>query len=246
MAGIPGYQVDLSISASHYFAIEFLLRLSSKWECASQESIKKDSEGPHVNLAAVVLLFPDELGRHVRRSSAEYPLLLSVLTKSSEAKVNNFDHVCFVFDEKVVQLDISVSNALRMQVLERLSNLLKISPAYVFLYLSVDALVLHVLMQRDPRDVVSHDADLFAGFNQVVHPDYVWVIDLLESHDLPLDCFPLHAVIEFDLLIYFDGALLHRRLVITDVHDCESPLSNCLSDLIAVERATVAYLGALL
>ena len=70
-------------------------------------------------------------------------------------------------------------NPLMMQVIECFANLFKETPTYIFLDLSIDTLMLDILMQGYSRDIVGHYANLFVCFDQIVHSNNVWMIDLL-------------------------------------------------------------------
>ena len=68
-----------------------------------------------------------------------------------------------------------------MQVVKAFGNLLEQSSASGLRNLSVYAALLDELVQRDATDVVCYNGDLFRGLDEIVHPNYVGVINLLES-----------------------------------------------------------------
>ena len=161
-------------------------------------------------------------------------MLLAVLTEGGKAKVNDLDHVRLVLDEHVVELEVAVRNTTRMKILERLGHLLEEASAHALLDDTVRALRLHVLVQRDAGNVVHHDADLLLRLYQVVHPDDVRVVDLLQRHDLPLHRLALHTVVEFRLLIDLDSVLLHAAFIVARIHHGVRALADGLAYLIRV------------
>lgn len=68
------------------------------------------------------------------------------MAESREPKVNYFDHVCFVLDENVVKLHISVRDSSHVEIVKALRDLLEEAAAYILLDLPVGALLLHVLV----------------------------------------------------------------------------------------------------
>lgn len=204
-------------------------------ERSHEHSIEQYPQRPHVDLPAIVLLFPDELGRHVGRRAAEYFLFLAILAKSCEAKIYYLDHVCVVFYQHVVELDISVSNAFVMQIIKSFSDLLEEAAADALLHLAIRALLFDVLVQRYAFNVIGHEANLLTCFNYVVHSDYVRVINFLQGKDLALHSLPLHAIIQFNFLINFDGTLLHGLLMVASVDACVGALADGLADLIILK-----------
>ena len=92
-------------------------------------------------------MLPHKFRSHVRWSSTEYLLFLSILTKSGKAKIYYFYHICFVLNQDIVQFDIPMCYTLLMQVVKGLHNLLEKPSANALLYLSISALLLYVLVQ---------------------------------------------------------------------------------------------------
>lgn len=137
-------------------------------------------------------MLPHQLRCHIARGSAEYSKFLSIAAEGRKPKVNDFDHICFFFYQNVVKFDISVSDTFVMKVVKRFNDLFVKPSTDGFLDLPVGTLLFDVLVERYALDVVSNNADGFTSFNQVVHFDDVWVVDLLQSHDLPLNCFTFH------------------------------------------------------
>ena len=122
-----------------------------------------------------------------------------------------------------------------MQVVKGFCDLSEKASAGRFFDLAVCALLLDVLVQRDALDVVGDDANLFVGFDQVVHFDDVRVVNLLEGHDFSLHRLSLHRVVQLDLLVDLDRQLLLRELVVARVDCGVGALSDGLADLVVVE-----------
>ena len=97
-------------------------------------------------------------------------------------------------------------------------------------------------MQRNTLDIVHDDAYLLRRLNEVMHPDDVGMVDLLERHYLSLHGLALHAVVKLRLLINLDGILLHAALVVTGVNHSVGALTDWLSDLVRVEGTAAGNL----
>jgi hypothetical protein len=135
-----------------------------------------------------------------------------------------------------------VSDLLTVQVVESLDYLFEEPPAGGLLDLSIGALLLDVLVERDALDVVGDDADLPGCLDEVVHFDDVGVVDLLQSHDLPLHCFLLHVVIQLGLLVNLNGELLSSALVVTSVHLRIGSLPYRSAKLVILQLALLGFL----
>eukprot|EP00356_Strombidium_inclinatum_P004515 CAMPEP_0170487398 /NCGR_PEP_ID=MMETSP0208-20121228/6218_2 /TAXON_ID=197538 /ORGANISM="Strombidium inclinatum, Strain S3" /LENGTH=253 /DNA_ID=CAMNT_0010761661 /DNA_START=337 /DNA_END=1098 /DNA_ORIENTATION=- len=237
LLGISRHHFRVFEVGPHDFGVEFLFILTPERECASEESIEKNSKSPHVYLAAVVLVLSHELWGHVRWSSTENFVLLTIAAEGGESEINNFYHVRCVLDQDIIELDIPVSDALVMQVVEGLSDLLEEATAGGFFYLAVGALLLDELVEADTTNIISYYANLLAGFDQVVHLDDVGMVNLPESQDLPLHRLPLHTIVELRFLINLDGILLHCLFVLALVNYRISTLANGLSNSIVLQLA---------
>jgi len=240
--GLSWYFIREGINAPLYLWVELPFVGPSEREISSKESEEQDTERPHINLPAIVLRLPHQLRSHVRWSSTEDLELLAILAKSSKAKVYNFDHVGSFLDENIIKLDISMGNSFTVEVVECLCNLLEEPPASSFLNLSVGTLLLDILMEADSPDVICHDADFLLSFYKVVHFDDVGVVDLLQSHDLALHCFSLHAVIQFWSLVYLYGILSHRSLVVANVYSCVGSLADWFTYLVVLQLTSEGWL----
>ena len=215
--------------------IQLLFRLTSERESACKHGIEKHSESPHINLPTIVLGLPDQLRSHITRRATEDLLLLTVLAKGGKSEINDLYHMSLFFDKYIVQLDISMRNSSGMKIIKSLGNLLEESPASALLNLSIWAVVFDVLVQTDAANIISHDANLFVSFYQIVHSNYVWVINLLQRQYFSLNSFPLHTIIQLALLINLNGVLLHIQFAIARVDHRIGTLTNRFSNLISIQ-----------
>ena len=167
------------------------------------------------------------------------------MAEGSETKIYDLDHVGVVFNQNVVQLYVSMSNPLGVQVVEGFNNLLKKPPAGWLLDLPVGTLLLYKLVQANTSNIISHDTYFSVSLNQVVHLNYVGVVDFPEGDDLPLHSFSLHAVVQFSFLVYFNRILLRGGLMVADVHASVCSLAYELSNLVVFKFA-VRLLGFLM
>ena len=79
-----------------------------------------------------------------------------------------------------------------VKVVKRFCDLLEEPPANSLLDLSICALLLDILVKRNALNVISDNTYLLACFYQIIHFNYVRMVDLLQSHDLTLNCFSFH------------------------------------------------------
>jgi len=169
-------------------------------------------------------------------------LFLAILAEGSEPKINNFDHVGLLLNQHVVKLDVSMGDSSIVQVVKCFSDLFEKPATSRFFYNSVGAVLLYELMERNALDEVGHDANLFGCLDQIVHFYHIWVVDFLQSHNLSLNCLPLHAIVQLGLLINFYRKLLHVLLMVADVDDCISSLPDWFANLIVFQRSCEARL----
>ena len=233
--GLTGHEFRVFVLSSLDFGVEFALRLTFEGERAHEHGVEQYAERPHVDLPAVVLLLSDELGRHVGWRSTKYFLFLAILTKSCEAKIYYLDHICVVFYQDVVELDVPMRNTFVMQVIKSFSDLLEEAAADALLHLPICTFLLHILVQRYALNIIRDKANLFSSFNYIVHSDYVRVVNFLECEYLTLHGLPFHRIIELDFLINLNCTLLHRLLVVARVDACVGALADGLADLIIIK-----------
>lgn len=88
-----------------------------------------------------------------------------------------------------------MSYASSVEVVEGFGNLLEETTAGGLADLPIGAVVLDVLMETDATDVVGYNTDLFTSLYQIMHPDDVGMVYLLQSQYLTLNSLPLHAVV---------------------------------------------------
>ena len=112
-----------------------------------------------------------DLWGHVARSATKDLEPLLVTNDDREPVVDQLDHSASLFDEHVVQLDVSVHYVIAVEVCSGFCDLLENSPSSG---LSDDAVrqTFRVLLQRDALDVVSDDVYLLCGVDEVVQPDH--------------------------------------------------------------------------
>lgn len=114
MARLSWSNVNFAIPAAHDFSVKFFFWLAPEGEGAGEERVEEDAESPHVDLAAVVFLLFYEFWGHVGGRAAEYALLLAVLAECCETEIYDFYHVGLIFDQHIVQFDISMRDTFVM------------------------------------------------------------------------------------------------------------------------------------
>lgn len=226
------------------FTVELCFVGSFEWECAGQQSEEQDSKSPHINLPAVVLVLPDQFRRHVAGRSTEDAKLLGIGAEGSESEVNDFDHVGLIFDENIIQFNVSVGDPFVVKVVECLNDLLEESATGSLLDLTVGALLLDILVQRDASNVVCDDADLFAGLDEVIHFDDVRVVNLFQRHDFSLHSLSLHRIVQLYFLVNFDSVFSHVELVVAHVNCRVGALPDGLANLVLVKDVAATLAGS--
>lgn len=128
------------VGSSLYPPVKIIIRLSSEGEAPVQQGEEKHSGGPDISRRARVFNFADNLRSHVRGRPTEHTDLLVVWNASRKAKVNELYVLVFV-KENVLELDVSVRNALAVAVLQSNQDLLEDPPCFLFVQLLVDHLL---------------------------------------------------------------------------------------------------------
>ena len=157
-----------------------MLALASKGENTVKHCIQHHTKSPHVYVFAIVFMLSDKFRSHVRRSSAKDLVLLisalGIVSEACKAKVNNLDHSRFFFNKDIVKLYVSMCYPLLVEILEALCYLLEKPSACRLLDDSVGALRLDETVHTYAIYKVSHYANLFLSFYQIVHFDAIWMV----------------------------------------------------------------------
>ena len=91
-----------------------------------------------------------------------------------------------------------------MEILDTFHELLYEVFSDIYLYRFV-ALISHVLVQADSRDILLYEINLFGTLKVVVDLAHIRVLELLHTAYLTVDCILFIRVIEFVLRINFNG-----------------------------------------
>ena len=164
-----------------------------------------------------------QLRCHVWWSSTKY-LQLLIRNYCRKTEINYLDHIRLVFNQYVVKLDIPVTHIIRMQVLNSLSYLLKHPSACLLFYYPIRTILFHMLLKRYTFDIIHHEINLFRHINKFVELHDIRMIQLSHYHNFSLNCFPLHWIIQFIFVVYFDCKFLQGSLMLTYPYMCVSTL----------------------
>lgn len=94
---------------------------------ADDEGVQDDAQRPDVDLVGVACSAFENFWRDVVGRTANSSLLLSVkIELGGEAKVSQFD-LHLIVEEQVSKLEVSVDHAVRVQVLQRVDDLLGVA-----------------------------------------------------------------------------------------------------------------------
>ena len=157
--------------------VEVIVSLASEGEAAVQEGVEQHSCGPDICRWAGVLDLGDDLGRHVGRRAAEHPDLLVIRNASREAEVDEL-HILVLVEEDVLQLDVSVGNALAVAVLQCHQDLAEDAAGLLLIELLVDHLF-EVGVQASSRDVLHDQVDVRVRLKGLDELDDVRMVHLL-------------------------------------------------------------------
>jgi len=98
-----------------YLGEEIFLWLTSEGESPGEHDIQEYTKGPHIHGFAIVILPPDNLRTHVARRPAKN---LKAGSRSSyhytKAEVNELYHLCVVFNQNVVQFNVTMHDIVLM------------------------------------------------------------------------------------------------------------------------------------
>jgi hypothetical protein len=183
-------------------------------------------------------MLPHQLRSHVRWCSTEDLQLLRIGAKSRKAKVNDLNHVGFILYQNIVKLHITVRNSSGVQEIKSFSDLPEEFSAYRFFNLSVCTLLFHILVQRDPLNIIRHDANLLGSFYQIMHLYDMWVVNLFQSHYLTLHSFSFHGIVQLRLLVDFYCVFPHVDFVVAHMYDGVCPLADGFAYLVVFHDAS--------
>jgi hypothetical protein len=188
-------------------AIEVVIGLTSEGEAAIEQCVHEHTSSPDVSRWSCILNFWDDLRSHIAGSSTEHPKLLVVGDACRESKVDEL-HIFVFIQQNILKLDVSVSDALAMAILERNKNLIYNSSCLLLVELLIDHLF-EVAMQAASRNILHDKINMALCLEGLDQLDNIWVIHFLKKDyfssdgSLPVD------VAKLRLVIY-----LHRVLLI--------------------------------
>lgn len=190
----------------HDLLVKVLVILASKGEASAEESKEQDTTGPNVGRRPAKFFLADDLRRHVRWSAAEDLDLFVVRDARAETKVYDLD-VALGIKHDILELDVSVANALAVAVLQSAYHL-TIDPARVVFVHATVRLRFEEPVSGAPGHVLHHQDHLVLCLDGFVELRNVRVVqsfhefDLTPNRLLALDL--LHLLLE----VYFKGNLL--------------------------------------
>jgi len=154
---------------------------SFEWNCTVKHGKQNNSCAPQVDAKAVSVLVFEDLGSNICRCSALLFHLGSRYTLLADTKVCNLDRTLAV-KQDVIQLDVSVANMLRMNILETINNLFE----YLFSIWLLESSSLSDIIKQITSCTELHDnnnvflcLDGFINFNDVIMSELKKKIDLL-------------------------------------------------------------------
>lgn len=140
-----------------------------KGRFSDYQRVDDDSEGPNVDLIRMTSSSFQNLRSDVVGCSANGPLFLSVkIELCGKSEVSQFDLHFFIYEE-VAQLQVSVNNAMRMQVFQRIDDLqgVALDLELVQALASLEQLVETVVGAQFKQDV--NIVDVFEEVNKLCH-----------------------------------------------------------------------------
>jgi hypothetical protein len=163
--------------------VQLFVSGASEREAAIEQRVEQDSRCPDISRRSRILDLVDYLWRHVGGSAAEHLDLFIIGDASGKAVVNQLDIPVFI-QQYVLKLDVSVSDALPVAVLQR-SDYLFEYPLGFFLLESAVGLLLQVRMETAPADIVHDQVDVVVCLECFEYLHDVGVVHLLKQLDLP-------------------------------------------------------------
>ena len=185
---------------SHYLAVQLFVILAPVWELPAEECEEENTRGVDVSWWSAEFNFPDDLGGHVRGRSAEDLDLLLIRNACRETKINQLDLMPLV-EHYILQLDVSVSDALAVQVLQSIDQL-PVNLSGLILAHPAVGLALQKAMRRPTRYILEHKDDLLLRLYGLIQCGNIWVIQSLHQPYLSPD--RLLSLDILNLLLFVD------------------------------------------
>lgn len=118
------------------FLVKIFIVFTSEWEATTEKCKQKHSRCVYISWWSAKFKLLYDFRCHVRWGSTKKLHFLSIRNLSTEPKVNQFD-VSILVKHHVLKLNVSVSNALRMQILKSAYQLTEYLFRIVFVHTSI-------------------------------------------------------------------------------------------------------------
>jgi hypothetical protein len=133
---------------------------------AAEKGKEKDTRSVDISGRAAELNLPDDLWCHVRRCSTEHLDFLLIRYTGRKPKINQFDLLSLI-QHYVFQLNISMSNALAMEVVQSIHELLVNLTGIILCHPSV-RFRLQEAMSGSSWHILKHQDDLILSLNSFI------------------------------------------------------------------------------
>ena len=165
------------------FLVEVLVVWATEGETAAKESKQEDTAGPDVSWRSAKFLLGYDFRGHVGGSAAEDLYLFVIWYTCWETEIYYF-HVAFSIKHYILKLDVPVTYALTVTVLQCTYHLAIYPPRIIFIHSPV-RFRLQKAVGGASRDVLHDKDNLFLSFNGFIKFCDVRMIQPFHQLDLP-------------------------------------------------------------
>jgi len=159
--------------SSLYFTVQVLIILSSKRKLSTKESKEQNSTCIYICWWSTIFCLLDYFWSHVWRRSTKHFNSLIIWDACAKSKIYQF-HISPFIQHHIFQFDISMSNASRMKVMQRIDELNINSSGFIFLHSSM-RFAFQEAVSRATRNILKDEDYLVLCLNGLIQSCNIWV-----------------------------------------------------------------------
>mmetsp|Transcript_11407 Transcript_11407/g.19247 ORF Transcript_11407/g.19247 Transcript_11407/m.19247 type:complete len:242 (+) Transcript_11407:423-1148(+) len=215
-------------------------------ELAGDHDEEDHAQGPHVGRLTVILALARQIRAHVLRSAALLDQLLILVAGRREAEVDQLD-LAHAVDEDVVELQVSVHDAVRVHVLYGAHDLGEDGGRFLLGETLVGLALLELVEEVGPAAELHHEVHVSPQVDHFMQPHDVGVLERGEDVDLPVEGLGRLLLHKILLLVGFESHDVTRLLVRRPLDNGEGARPDLKPNLevVDVEHLAPHWLGHL-
>ena len=209
---------------------------SLKGRLADNQRIDDDTDRPNVDFVRVTLFAFQHFGRNIVRGTADGTLALTIeLEFRGQTEITDFD-LHFVVQEEVTELQISVDDAMTVEVLDSRADLVDVA---LNLELVQSLTPTQKLVERLVLAELKQDVDVLGVLEEVLEADNVVLVQRAMNLDLRHELLLRTSLSQCALHDYFGGT----DSLILQIGELETAGEAALAEELALEVLLDAYLA---